>query len=411
MKKLFLVLLIFSFAFAATNCSKGFYEKVTVQVIDAKFRPVQGAGVSLYYQLDYTTSKGYIFTKEYPTNSDGMINISIKNEETNQQKVDCNIRVYASYNGKNVSKIIIAEFHPNIIDVNLNLYKITIRITDQNGIPLPGAEIWVGNEKGIGDANGIVKLYAYPGNNRIFVKYGDGKVEENINVIGDVEKDIGLTLYPLKISVVDDNGKALDAVVTVGSEIFNTTNGTLYIKKLASSTPSVSVKYKNLEKTEYVDLSTENNYKLIFDLTPPEIKDVKVTGAGDFAKLVATVIDGGTYSSGIKGIEIGYRAGQEDTWTNLPTYPSGKNQYTAEIPKKNISVSFFVRGIDNDDNQVEQEGQFLFAEEKNSENNTAQIVTEDKPNEIPLFEIVVGFIILAVVIYLIYRFMASKNRE
>ena len=208
-----LILTLLSVSFAVVECPVSFNETEFIQVLDTKGRVIEGAVVQIYYQRDSSFSYGYVTTLPKLTNSSGMIRIPISNIETNPAKLDCKFKTNATYDGKTVKREDKVGLHPKILDMVLNLSVLSLKVTDQEGHPLDGAELIVdGIEKTTGK-DGKTQLHIAPGPVSVFVKYGDGKLEENFKVAGDTTKTIALDLYPLTINVFDESGKLLDVVI------------------------------------------------------------------------------------------------------------------------------------------------------------------------------------------------------
>ncbi|HIH22564.1 TPA: hypothetical protein HA238_02455 [Candidatus Micrarchaeota archaeon] len=412
-----IIFALLSVSFAAVECPVSFSETEFVQVLDTKGRAVEGAIVQIYYQRDSTFSYGYVTTLPKPTNSSGMIRIPISNIETNPAKLDCKFKTNATYDGKTVKREDKVGLHPKILDLVLNLSILSLKVTDQEGHPLDGAELTVdGIEKTTGK-DGKTQLHIAPGSVSVFVKYGDGKLEENFKVSGDTTKIIALDLYPLTINVLDESGKPLDAEVIVGSTSAKTnSSGSVRVEKLGTATPDVIVKFKNVEKEVLVDLGIKTFYNVVFDTTPPKINSIKPIQTEKVTKLVISAEDPGDYPSGIdvEKISARYSAGDND-WKSISVYLSGSEQYAAEIPNQpaNTVVKFSIEVYDKDGNWASKEYEFLSAaspetnETINESTANSQPSTPTSKDEFPLLYVGAGLLILMVVIYLVRRFKSG----
>ena len=115
---------------ATGGCNESYSDTVNVRVFDAEVRPVEGAVVTLTYQLDKTSGKGYVTTIPRKTGSEGNYSFIVQNLETIPANVDCTIRANVSVDGKEFSKTLVAWNHPQFIDFILDLYRVNVRVVD-----------------------------------------------------------------------------------------------------------------------------------------------------------------------------------------------------------------------------------------------------------------------------------------
>ncbi len=417
----FIVLLAASFSFAEVSCSPYFVDNFSVIVYDSQLRPIQDAEVKVYYQLDETTSKGHVWTYSFYTGKNGMVeNIIIHNIEPLISRLDCEFTIYAKYAGKEVSKDVSVGIHSDIIDLELDAYLVSVKVMDQLSRPIQGAEVWFNSVNRTTDKTGLAYAHAIKGDLQILVQYADGKYTEDIKVASDVNKVIGIQLYEFVISAIDDNGIPLQFNATIGmNEYGSDEKGQISVDRLGTAKPEVLVKYKNVEKPIYVDLSVQKKYTVVFDSTPPEIGGIKTIISGTATKLVIPAYDLGQYASGIDtdGIIVKYKIGDANSWQSTSVYLSGKDQYVAEIPnpKTESIVKFSIEARDKEGNIKDIDGQYLYAPEQTTVqiNQTQPAPPPPSPPSegiSPIF-LIAGFIIVTVVIYVAYRRFFGREEK
>lgn len=419
---IFIMLLAATFSFAATNCSPYFVDNFSVVVYDAQTRPIQDAAVTVHYQLDQTSGKGYIWTIPVYTNKNGLTgNIIIHNIEPLFSKLDCVFEVYATYSGKEVHKDFTVGIHSDVLDLELDAYLVSVKLMDQLSRPIEGAEVWFNSVNRTTDKTGLAYAHAIKGDLQILVQYADGKYAENIKVTSDVNKVIGVQLYELVLSAIDDNGNPLQFNATIGTTTYGSNeNGSIIVEKLGTAKPEVTVKYKNVEKPIYVDLSLQKKHTIIFDATPPEFGKINVILSGTVTKLIIPAYDPGQHASGIdsEGVVAKYKIGDSGTWESTSVYLSSKDQYVAEIPnpKTESVVKFSIELKDKDGNIRTTDGQYMYVPEQQIINQPDQDTSATTTATTPAKEdfsfvfLIAGFIIVIVVIYVAYRrFFGSKE--
>ncbi len=424
MRKALLILLAFilSLGFAA-QCTPGFSETISVQVLDGKMRPVQNAKVNFTFQVSATASKGYFTTPPFITNFEGKTSYSVDNQEILESKVDCNIVIRASYGSASTQKTIVAQNHENLVQLKLDLYGVTIQVVDQNGKPLPGAEVWIGNASQITNNQGIVFFMVKSGTSTIYVKYEDGKIEDVIDVNNDTVKKVGVGLYPFTIIVRDDNANKLAAVVTIGNKTYSIPNGTLTLEKLATARPIVVVRYKNLEKYVDVDLTLKNDYEAFFDLTNPIIFRVSEPEFGEeIIKMNISADDPGQFPSGIaqNGVQLEYDVNRTKEWTKATVYQKKKGGFVAEIPIQGAEsrVDFKVNVKDKEGNSASLEGWFTVPQEieqtQINQTNQTNLIGDDgggkQQGSFPWLA-VIGIVIIIVVVVVYFKYKGGGTES
>lgn len=419
---IFLWLLALSVSFSELSCSPYFTDNFTVVVYDSQSRPIQDAEVKVYFQLDQTSGKGYVWTNPYFTGANGTTSeIKIKNIEPLSSRLDCTFKVYAKYAGTEVHKDVDVWLHSDVIDLSMDAYLISVKVMDQFSRPIQGAEVWFNSINRTTDQSGSAYAHAIKGDLQILIQYADGKYAENLKISGDVNKIIGIQLYELVLSAIDDNGNPINFNATIGTKEYTSDdNGIITVEKLGTAKPEVLVTYKNIKKPVYVDLSQQKKHTVIFDATPPEVGNIKTIISGQITKLIIPVYDTGTHASGIDtdGVVVKYKIGDSSAWEATSVYLSSKDQYVAEIPNPNSEsvVKFAVEITDKDGNIRSMDGQYIYVPEQqvavnqSTQDNQTQTTNANPTKEDFSFILIAGFIIVIVVIYFAYRrFFGSKE--
>lgn len=413
MKMTLLILLIFVLGLSfAAQCSLGFSENINVQVLDGNLRPVQNAEVNFTFQVSKTTGKGYFTTPPFITNADGKTSYLVDNQEIVESKLDCNIVIKATYGSASTQKTIIAQNHENLVQLKLGIYGVTVLVVDQNEKPLSGAEVWIENVSQTTNNLGITFFMVKSGTSVIYVKYADGKVEDQVVVENDTVKKVGVGLYPFTLTVRDDNGNKLNSVATIGNSTFNVVNGTLALEKLATARPIVVVKYQNLEKEIDVDLTLKNDYEAFFDITAPIILNVSEPEVGEqILKINILADDPGVFPSGIAqgGVKLDYDVNRTKEWTSATVYQKKKGGFVAEIPIQvpKSRMDFKVNVNDKEGNSASVEGWFLVPDatkpiDQNNQTN-GQVTPDSQPSGFPWLA-VAGVLIIIIVLVLYFKY-------
>jgi len=412
------LLIIVNLSFAA--CKAGFTDNLTIRTLDKSLRPVEGANVTITYQLDETTAKGYYTAPVKTTNENGIVNYTnIKNLETFDSKVDCDIGINLTFDKKKIAKKVEALAHQQVIDFVLDAYRIFIKVIDEKGKPIDNALVWI-NERKKTSKNGTVELAALAGETRVYAKYLDGKTEQVIEVINDTTLTLQFTFYDLMISVRDDKDIPLQSTIKVGDSTYQTNDeGELSLTKLVGPYKNVRIIYESKEKVLDIDLTSHNRYLVVFDNSKPTIKNVNVIEEPDKIKVVITAVDEGEGPSGIadNGVSVHYVT-ETGATKKATVYQSKKGEYTSEIPIKPTmtEVVFTVEVKDNEKNRVIAEGKHVLPQPENLDNKTSGQNGGNLPNtpntgDIPMHFIIGGILILMIVIYVVYRYVFKKKGE
>lgn len=116
--------------------------------------------------------------------------------------------------------------------------KITGRVTDANGEPLPGASVWLKKSPKVATATDIDGNFSLPSN-------GQTNTAVVVSYIGMKRKDVNWNGKDLKIVLEDDNSNELDGVVVTGYQV---------IDKRASTSAITSIKAEDILRADALSI-------------------------------------------------------------------------------------------------------------------------------------------------------------
>ncbi len=415
LKKLFVValFLLVSDAFAAT-CEPGFEETINIKVIDAHYRPIEGASVNVTYQKDQSTGKGYVTTNTQYTGADGKVTEDVRNTETFASKVKCDITIQAGYDGVIVERKITAGSHPAEIQLRFeNAYVLGLKIVDRFGQPIANTKVRINEMYKNTSETGYIGIIVNSGIVDIAVPYLHGVLAEEIEVADDTVYTLQTRVYPFKLSVVDDAGQPLVAQIFVDSDEYYDTGA--YIEEMALPTPYVAVVYGSLEKTVAVNLAEESDYTVSFDLTPPEITNVNIVRDEDDLKITFYISDPNYLASGpnLDETTLTYSISGV-TQTAVPYAESGAYAVEIPAPPVNTLLRFTITTHDMEGNMNTVTGEYLITPEEEppptEEENGETVVPEEEGGDNTLL-IIVGVIVVLAVAYAIWSYIRGISED
>lgn len=116
--------------------------------------------------------------------------------------------------------------------------KISGRVTDSNGEPLPGASVWLKKSSKVATATDIDGEFSLPSN-------GQTNAVIVVSYIGMKRKEVNWTGKPLNIVLEDDNSNELDGVVVTGYQV---------IDKRASTSAITSIKAEDILRADALSI-------------------------------------------------------------------------------------------------------------------------------------------------------------
>ncbi len=419
LKKLFIFALLFfaSDAFAA-SCEAGFTDTINIKVIDYKYRPIENAKVTITYQKDQTTGKGYVTTNPRYTPADGKLTETIRNIEIFDNKVRCDVTITAEYDGEIVDKKITAESHYAEIIVRFEDARLlSLKIVDKLGAPIANTQIRINemykNTSESGQANIIVNM----GIVEVAVPYLSGVITQDIEVTDDTSYTLQAKVYAMNLEVVDDRGDPLVAHIFVEDQEYEGTG--VEIKEIALQNPYVKVVYGALEKSPPIDLVMETNYVVSFDITPPEIKNVEVERDEDDLRIRFFVYDYGTYATGpnLDETTVSYTIGGITEYA-VPYVDSGSYIVEMPTPPINTLLRFTITTYDMEGNMNTVNGQYLVTPEAENgdifpptnETNGGEEQPPTEPEDNTLL-IIIGAVVVVVLAYAVWSYVRGLTEE
>jgi len=406
-----LLFILFSFSFAA-EC-KGYNEELTIRVLDALIRPVDGANVQVTFDRGVPFGEQYLTTKPKQTDENGTVLFAVWNQGIAPRKLDCNIYITAWAGGASNKKTIVAYQHPVIIDVYLPIYRVLFYVHDQNGRPLANATVFFLNETKTSDEFGRAVFYSKNATSDYYVSYKTGSEGGSVSVKGgDATREAVIPVYQITVFTKDDYGNPLPALISYANETLNAVNGsaTLTVYK---DVAYLKVKHENLEKELTLRPAEEPTKTIFFDLRAPSISDPRQTIANNRVRMSFDVKDEGGYASGldISSIKVSYRLATDEMWHSSMTYSLGGDAYGIDFPETqpNAIVEFSVQASDYEGNTAYKKGRFVVSTVAGQGSEAAQennVVNEE-------FPWLYAFLVIIFIIFAFYvlRLLFKKQKE
>lgn len=378
MKKTLFILFLFTTTFFSASCSPGYEENVAIQILDGQLRPIQNATVQITYQIDITTSKGYATTAPKFTDANGLVSFIFQNQEILADRVDCEYSIIAGYDNQKVEQKVTVNEHPSVISIQIQAYKFNAKVVDQHNNALSGAEVFIRDMKSITDKNGKTSILVGSGGVNITIKYADGFISKWVEITNDTDYTYEVGIYDFNLYAMDDEGNALEVSTQVGVKSNRTNaNGTLNLKNILSATPIIKTVYKGVEKTLPVDLTTQSDYYVIYDMHAPKISNIELREKDKQIFLMIQVTDAQPRASGIApdGITVKYSFDKAEY--RAPVYVTTKDKYEAYLENiKHDGLSEIkIDARDNDGNVRNIKGYFsiMYVNETMQEKNETPV--------------------------------------
>jgi hypothetical protein len=348
------ILLICALLLAAAFLSNAEWsEQFTIAVADEQLRPIPDASVYAVYQLN--SRDGLVKTRPKKTDANGEVNFTLFNNEFNTADSNKNYNVYASFgNESKTISMVAGAGHPKVIVMYLRAYYLYVRVTDHRNLPL-FANVSVGSKTIETDARGQAFFQVPYGSSTIKVARGGLTIPISVDVTNDSVQEVQIKNYDLTVRVLDENGKPLVANVAVGGDSKKTdAKGEAQFGSIVDSAVEAVVSYKQVNRSQAVDLDVESEIEFVMDLTPPEIRDIGVKVEDGIGRVTVYAQDPGTRASGLSknegDIKVKYTISSVDA--EVAAYPVGYNLYAAEIPSQpeGTSVQLTISVADADGN-------------------------------------------------------------
>ncbi len=397
-------------------------EHVIVYAYDKANRPIQGAEIEIKYQREKfpITTENFDGSLTGTTNADGAFQATFYNQVYAEDKTLRQYVVFAKYFGKYNSttitctspeKLNCSFAQPNTISLSLPVYRASITATDQNNIALKDVIVTTAQLEAKTDASG--KTFFELPEKQAFEVTGVYKgLSKKVSV--KLEKDANISLvfplYNVLLRITDENGNALDALATLGSESKQTRGiREISFNWLALRNATLTVEARGKTKKYELAIDKDLTKEITFDGTPPKISGVELKenaeGKLDFT---ARVADEGIKAAGLKEespVTANYSTG--GAWSTTQMYPLGDGKFKATLQKPNPGETIKARVIaaDAEGNAATSE-EASFRVRRIGEENTGGGETPASGESFNYGWIVVGLIVLVVIVL-----VAKKVKE
>jgi hypothetical protein len=421
----YLILLIafLQFQIVFADCV-GYTDSFDVRVLDAKYRALEGANVTVKYDRGTSFGTQYFVTAAKQTNSEGIVRMDIYNQGTTTRAIDCNIVVNGSMSGSVKSVTIVANQHGPIVDTVLgDVYPLYFYIRDQYAAPIPNATIVIGGRTAKTNQNGVVKHYFKTGTYDFFASYLDASQAGRIVVSDDVSYEVIFPKSKVSIDVTDDSGTPLNASLTIFNNTFDMVNGHFENENVYGTQVPYTIDYLGIVTSGTIIPTTEPIITIRHDIHPPSIGAVTSEFKNGRYRLNLEIIDPNLYSSGLdlQSIKLSYKVEPSDAtapWNYATIFSSGmRDKFAADLPPSLPSdsvIKFKIEAKDKSGNRAEREGSLTTIAGQTPQQNLTQNHTNSQQppvqdQGIPLLYIIVGVILLLFGIYLVFRIKSKPT--
>lgn len=412
--RLRLILLLALLSSAAFADCVGYSDIFDVRVLDAKYRPIEGAAVQVKYDRGATYGDKYFVTPVQYSDSSGKVNYKIFNQGTTTRTIDCSIYINATAGGSVKSVKVTAEEHGPIVDVVFtDVYPVDFYVKDQYNAPIKDASVALGSDFKKTDGDGLAEFYFKKGTYDYLASFMEAKQAGKLTVSNDTEFNVLFSYYNIQIDVMDDFEQPLNATLEIFNRTFQLEDGHFEYNKTFGNDIPYTVTYKGEEKTGRMDASDDPVLELVYDIHAPLFGDITSTTSANFTKLRIEVSDPGEHASGIDipSFAVFYRmepSSASDAWNKAVTFSSAYQVFTADFPQMppNRIVKFRIEMSDYAGNKANIDGQFSTYEPEDptgTQNQTGTQENKEEEQEIPLIYIIGGVILIIIGIYLVIR--------
>jgi len=401
----YLWLLLLTVALFAT-CPPQWDETITVQVLDSRGVPIPNASVTATYQLDVTTGKGYYTTPPVFTDSSGKVRIHMQNKEVVPERVDCSFTVRASYDNQKAAVTYEYQHHPHIITLQLKVSAVDVTVFDQNGKPLKDVVVVIRNTTTKTDVNGKCRMLLGYGKDLMALLYRDGHIGREVEINQPITHlSFQFPIYSLTLRVLDEQGKAVPAEVTVNGVKYRVSeDGTVVVREMVTRLPLVVVKYKGVVRQWRPDLSARTDYTVVFDFTPPIIKQPQFVIENNRVKMMFEVFDPGKMSSGISpdGVVVSVRKSSGES-SEVTPYVVGADTYKVDLGEVEAGIWLITLKAQDEMGNWRQVKLKVFINAKTEESET-QHNSVQSYGGFPIWMLVIGGgVVLLVVVFVILK--------
>ncbi|MFA5106237.1 MAG: hypothetical protein WC506_04735 [Candidatus Micrarchaeia archaeon] len=399
------------FGIMSAGVFAGFIGNATVQVLDSKLRPIEGAQVSVIYRLNDDNPN--FVTAPKLTDEKGMANITFTNIEYNVKDDYYKFKMSATYQGKTAQVDGDLKAQKPVYTITLPVHLLDITLLDEYNSPAQG-RVTIGNKTVITDSSGAAHFSLVEGGYSVKAEYLGGVRTIYLNLSDDVSRIIVFRIFTPVVNVADDRGQPLSAKVTLGNYTAQTdSSGNARFPLTTVQQTNATIEFGNLKVVRELTFDESDTAKVSLDLNAPKISDVNATYAKGFVTISAAIADMGEFASGFGNnseFVVNYTIGQNKRRTYM--YPLTVNRFQAEIPiiDPKQTVYYTLSASDISGNSMSVSGEFTpEAPAPNATGNSTGIIPS-APSGTDFGQI--GLYIVAVLVVLgIVAYIFKKRKE
>ena len=298
------IVFLFFVVFASAWCEPSWSEDVFIKVVDHYSRPLENATVQIYFQMDYggIESEGIYGLANLTSGRDGMVVARLQNNQWYEPKLDCTYDIFVDYKGerKEMRDVEVGKHGSIITFVFENAYRLTVKVADENGRPIPALIAVNGEEKNA--ENGVASFNVVKGPTSIKMLYSGGQRDVDVWVEDDRVFEISVAYSNLTVTALDDMGNGMECVFQLEQRNYS------LLRTLTVEVPKGAYYGKIVcigeERELSIDLTKQAEYFEVFDRRAPVIKKIYLDAEGTV--LVIEAEDPGEKASGIAEIWVVY---------------------------------------------------------------------------------------------------------
>jgi hypothetical protein len=328
------ILLALGVLLLSSQLFAGWFENVEVRVLDSHLLPIPNATVNITYQL--SDGRGYVTTKNWMTDSNGRVKITIENVEYDNKTTDYTYIVRASFGNSSATETFTYGVDKMPRTIQLEVYALAFFVKDTDGKALSVSIRMDSKLTAKTNANGFASLLVEKGPHTATLTYGTNSKDIRFTMDDDRTINVTFKQYEVVMRVLDDTGAPLDAELHLGVMKASTNaDGYAYFYNVTDSQPLLNAYYGRYRQNRLINLDIDRNFLILFDTHPPTIQALPAEWDGHQLKVRAIITDPGDYASGLRegnsSIQI-YYIDKDNFQKKLTMYSVGHNLYEGVIP-------------------------------------------------------------------------------
>ena len=398
----------------ACTCELSYHDQMDVKVFDAHWRPLENAVVQVTYQRDRSFGSGYSTTAPLLTDEHGLVHVNMWNQEVDPSLLRCDVTVDVYYQGLHTSRDYVAQCHSSEVQFQLPVHRLYLTLKDTDGRLLSNITVYVNDMEKNTDSAGRVYFDLPEGTANITYIYNGAAITHQVEIKNDTNVALTARLYDLNLKIADENGKPIQATIRVENDEY--TASELHLNNLTLSSPRITIEYNGLVRELPVSLSDTSDYSVVFDMSAPKMSNVKLEKTDDNSYRISfNLIDEGSYASGIDLASTSAVVVRNSGSPKTKSIYVSSGKYYLDLGKMKagdvVDVSIVL--YDKDGNKRTNELSFVIPTEENSGNASASQGSEENltKEEGNIIYLIVGIIVLAIIVYVIYNYFRSYDDE